>query len=45
MARQITFLNGITWGRATGVTNIKGASHPRTMFFYGFETSPKSKRP
>src|SRR5207244_2519356 len=31
--------------RLRGVTTIKCASHPRTMFFNGLATSPSNKRP
>ena len=42
MAREITFLNGIASSAPSGVTNIKCASHPRTMFFYGFRRHRKA---
>ena len=31
--------------RLMGVTTLKCASHPRTMFFYGFVKTPISWRP
>src|SRR6516162_7279665 len=40
-AQSITFLTGI----AFGVTIIKCAIHPETMFFNGFASSPISVRP